>query len=219
MLLISRIVGFMLLSILLGGFVGLNHEDFENGGFTDVKYEDEFFRAILYAKNNNIVQGYSNGEFRAYEELTRYEFTKIIVKALYTIEEVESCNLDSFNFPDIDTEAKAKFGKYICIAKEKNLIKGYSSGFYEGNFLMNAEEAMKVIAIGFGYASADDESTNLERFKVYVTELSERMSIPVSIDNINSKLQRGEMVEIIYRLKNNIIDRESKDVNTMYVLS
>lgn len=213
----GRILGFLLLSIFLSGFVGLNNEDFEKLNFKDVEYEDPYFHAILYAKQNGIVEGYSTGEFKAEEEVTRYEFTKILVKAVYTKEEIENCSIEDFNFSDVDAESTNKFGKYICVAKSNSLIKGYSDGLYRGNTLIKSEEAMKIISIGFGIATSAEELSE-DRFRVYIEKLANKNAIPSSIENVNSYMKRGETVEIIYRLKNNIDNKDSKDLNSMYTI-
>ncbi|MBP9759623.1 S-layer homology domain-containing protein [Candidatus Dojkabacteria bacterium] len=234
---IIQIISLVISGLLLSAYVGIDSKDlvqdpsaskaptplqaeFENDkkdGFSDISQQDNFYAAIKFSKEQGIVNGFSDGEFKQWELVSRYEFAKVIVKATFTEGEINSCDESIYLFPDIFGEAKQKFGKYVCMAKKYNLIKGFSSGFYEGGLPIKSEEAMKVIAIAFNLAKAEDEDTaNPDKLKPFVTKLSELKSVPPTIEYPDKKLQRGEMVEIIFRIKNNITDKEFKGIDEIY---
>lgn len=50
--------------------------------FTDVKSSDWFYEAVLWAKENGIVAGYDEGDFRPNKNVSRQEFAVIIMKFL-----------------------------------------------------------------------------------------------------------------------------------------
>lgn len=50
--------------------------------FTDVKSSDWFYEAVLWAKENGIVAGYEEGDFRPNKNVSRQEFAVIIMKFL-----------------------------------------------------------------------------------------------------------------------------------------
>ena len=50
--------------------------------FTDVKSSDWFYEAVLWAKENGIVAGYEEGDFRPNKNVSRQEFAMIIMKFL-----------------------------------------------------------------------------------------------------------------------------------------
>lgn len=207
----------IIISFTLSGYVSSETLNNHKNTFSDISQEDNFYAAITYSKEKGIVNGYSDGEFKQWELVSRYEFAKVIVKAIFTDVEIDKCDESMYSFPDVLGDAQQKFGKYVCMAKKFSLIKGFSSGFYEGSLPIKSEEAMKVIAIAFNLAKAEDEdTTSPDKLKPFVVKLSELKSVPTTIEYPDKKLQRGEMVEIIYRIKNNITNKEFKNIDEIY---
>ncbi|MBI4231718.1 endo alpha-1,4 polygalactosaminidase, partial [Candidatus Peregrinibacteria bacterium] len=158
--------------------------------FSDINDETPYAKAILYAQENNIVKGYEDGSFKPGNEIDRSEFTKIIINALFPSSEIYGSNC----FPDVTDEW---FAEFVCTAKRKNIIKGYSDNNFHPEYKISFAEGAKIISNSFGFPGSDDPEL---WYKEYEKNLSEKNAVPESIKYIDQKINRGEMVEIIWRL-------------------
>lgn len=112
--------------------------------FSDVESGDAYYDAISYVKVNGIVQGYEGGTYKPERELTRAEFTRILIGSRFDSNEI----VGSDCFLDIGTQWHAK---YICTAKVNGIISGYEDGALKPNNTISFMEAAKIIVIAFGY--------------------------------------------------------------------
>ena len=108
--------------------------------FPDVDSSHPHFDAVEYVQSNNIVSGFSDGEYKPDQSITRAEFTKIIINAIYkeTIANdgdlmVIAGNLGTrmgggtdgeityySNFPDVETYSEESRGRQYCVINELN---------------------------------------------------------------------------------------------------
>jgi len=91
------------------------------------------------------------------------------------------------------------------MAKIKHIIQGYPDGTFHPSNNINFAEAAKIIANSFGYQTGSDPIW----YKPYVTALAEHFAIPDTIAAFDYFITRGEMAEMIYRLKANVTDKPS----------
>ncbi|MCA9385332.1 S-layer homology domain-containing protein [Candidatus Dojkabacteria bacterium] len=175
-------------------------------GFPDVPENHEYKTAIEFVQGEGIVNGYGDGTYRPANTITRAEFTKIIVNSRYPKEEIDTCG--DFPFPDVD-EANA-FANFICLAYEKGVVSGYTDGTYRPNETISFGAISKIIANAFSMDSDLGLQTEDHKFKPFVVSLQEKAAIPLTIETIDSLINRGEMAEIVYRIMNNITDKETK---------
>ena len=168
--------------------------------FHDLPAKHAQATAISYVKDQNIVEGYPDGTFRPDNPINRAEFTKIVVGAVVDDEEIESSDC----FPDVSNEW---FAKYVCTAKEQELIKGYPDGSFKPEGTINFVEAAKIISGAFSLDTSGDDET---WYKPYVEALAGVNAIPVSIESFDQEITRGEMADIIYRLHANKTDLPSR---------
>jgi len=174
--------------------------------FRDAEKSHANYDAINYLQSKKIVNGYKDGNFRPENKINRAELVKIVVEATVPASDIYG----SYCFSDIKGEAASAsdyrwFAKYVCTAKRKNIVSGYADGYFRPANDISFVEAAKIILTGFGY-SFELEDTWYEPF---VKKLSEKKSIPVTIQNLNKKINRGEMAELIWRMKENIQDKDS----------
>jgi len=188
--LVNKVV--ILLTIWLISLLLLAGNSFAS--FEDVGEDHEFIDAILYAEAQGIVTGYPDNTFRADNTITRAEFTKIILNSNLKKSEIygENC------FPDVQTEW---FAKYICTAQRKGIIKGYTDGLFHPEYDITFSEASKIISLGFSYEIIVDQDNWQKNF---IQKLENKKAIPTSVTKTDKKITRGEMLEIIWRLKENI---------------
>jgi len=99
-------------------------------------------------------------------------------------------------FPDVKEEDW--FKKYVCYAKFRDIIEGYEDGRFQPDKTINFVEAAKIILEAEGY---DLSGLGDNWYHPYVGMLGKQKAIPVTINSFNKEITRGEMAEMIYRLK------------------
>lgn len=196
---LASIVGIFAFSFLI-----LFSTSVVSAAFKDIPSTYLYADAVNFAEETKIIKGYSDGTFRPYESITRAQMVKIIVNYKYSQEEIDKCS--NIQFLDIDSDNE--FKKQICIAKLKNIIKGYSDGKFYPDKLVTIGEASKIISNSLGITSGDDTDTaNL--FKKYIDGLAALNALPTTLTHKDDPIKRGELIEILYRLANGITTKES----------
>lgn len=172
--------------------------------FVDVSTSNPYYDAINYVDNADIAHGYSDGTFRPYNLINRAEFTKIIVEATVAIDEIYGNNC----YTDVTDQW---FAEYVCTAQRKGIATGYPNGSFGVAENIDFVDASKIIILGFNYTPG--QNTTNTWYQPYVSILSNKNAIPTSLTGLSQNINRGEMSEIIYRLKNNITYKSSMVYN------
>lgn len=170
--------------------------------FTDIK-EYVYKGAILYVNDNNIVQGYPDKTYRPTTSISRAEFIKILIGAKLLRDpsgDADDC------FADVKPEDW--WSSFVCYAKERDLVNGYPDGTFRPSALITFKEAAKMLVNTFDIPFKQDRRH--EWYYQYIYALSDRYFIPSSVWNIDYLLTRGEMAEMIWRIKENV---RTQDVN------
>lgn len=168
--------------------------------FNDVSYDHPNYDAIRYAQNNGIVEGYEDGIFRPEQEINRAEMIKIVIE--YTVDDAEITGSNCFN--DVQDDW---YAKYVCTAKDKGVVVGYPDGNFRPEQTINFVEASKLIVKGFEYNTEEDQDI---WYRPYVRYLSNKRTIPQTIEHLDSVLIRGELAEILYRVHINTQDPDDE---------
>jgi predicted DNA-binding antitoxin AbrB/MazE fold protein len=159
--------------------------------------------AIRKIKNSNIVEGYEDGTFKPQSLINRAEFTKIVIGAQYA-NELDNCDMQTNGFSDV--EANAWFAPYICVAKARGIINGYPNGTFKPENNVKFTEAAKIVAQVF---SPVENTSDEIWYRPFVNRLSAEKAIPKDILSFDHNLTRGQMAELIYRLKWKISNKPS----------
>jgi len=174
--------------------------------FDDVTPANDYYGAIEYVAEEGIVNGYVDGTFGPDDKINRADFVKILMEATYSDSEIDSCQPEHI-FSDII--AGVYYADHVCIGANEEVVAGYNDGSFLPANNINFAEAAKVIVKGFSYDTSDYD--DLEWYTEYVSYLQEHKAIPASIGSLGDYLTRGEMAEIIYRLIEDVTDKNSKD--------
>lgn len=159
--------------------------------FTDVDTSDENYEAIMYLKNEEVVVGYSDGSYQPDATINRAEFLKIAMEAYgYDVTGYGDC------FPDVTDQW---FAPHICKAEDMGIVDGYPSGYFMPDWEINFAEASKIVAEAFRLTA--DSSDSDTWFQQYVISLELLAAIPTSVDSFGKNITRGEMAEIVWRIK------------------
>lgn len=166
--------------------------------FVDVDATHEHFEAINYVQRQGIVSGYSNGSFRPDQTINRAEFTKIIMESLYD-DEIEGKNC----FSDV---AEEWFARYVCSAQQKNIIGGYPDGSFQPAQRISFVEAAKIIVSAYEGNQIETEAW----YEVYVQNMADNNVIPVQIITLEQRITRGQLTEMVYRVRERVDVKASK---------
>lgn len=146
----SVLVGTILFQLSITGAFAAPISD-----ISDHKYKT----AIEYLQGENIVNGYDDGTFKPNNAINRAELLKVLVGgAGYTKPDgtvYRNC------FPDVKAEW---YAAYICFAKEKGWISGYSDGFFRPEQIINRVEAIKMLINSQGFPATKDTSKDTSKY-------------------------------------------------------
>lgn len=194
----KRLSLFTLIAVLAGFMIPAASA--QTQPFPDVYSSHVNVDAIDYLKDEGVIEGYPDGEYKPSININRAEFTKIIVGAVVDDPQGSNC------FTDVQDQW---FAKYVCQAEEMGIVDGYPDGSFKPAENINFSEASKIIANAYGKDAQD--VTGERWFKEYVDALAEEKAIPFSVNFFDEKVTRDEMAEMIYRLK---ADVETKATRT-----
>lgn len=175
--------------------------------FSDVSEEHENKSAIEYLTDEGVVQGYENGQFKPDYTINRAEFVKIVAGSLdsFSQQKMDDCmkdkdlkNWSSVYFDDVPMDAW--FAPFICVAKELGIVDGYPDGTFKPGQDVNFVEASKIVANAQGLKTAE-QSGDEDWFVRYVKSLETKSAIPESIRSFGKRITRGEMAEVVFRVK------------------
>lgn len=192
---------------------------FSQTPFTDVSESHASFEAIESLRERNILRGYDDGTFRPGNRINRAEFVYLVMNpVLLDIDRMNDCITDENKqdkfvvfYPDVPTDAW--FAPAVCHATRKGLIKGYPDGRFRPNDTINFAEAAKILSSAMALQTTQEPTD--QWFRPYVNALSKEHAIPLSIKKFDQTLARSEMSEMLYRLLDDITDREYRDISTI----
>lgn len=154
------------------------------------KYED----AIWYVYNNGIVEGYEDGSYKPDQTINRAELLKIVVESAFA-EKYGIFTSTSSLANDVTSDAW--YYKYVTFGIGEGIVEGYGDGSFKPANNINFVEALKIVMIGTGY----DYEEATPWFKNLVELASENNFIPLDVDKFDDELTRGQVAELITRIK------------------
>lgn len=205
-------------SMLLGATSAFAEDTtFAQKPFTDVPSGSPYYEGVEYLRTHNVLKGYLDGTFKPTTRINRAEFVKFVVNPLImdtnNMSDCLNANIGESTqtvfFSDVAKDSW--YAPEVCFAKIKALIDGYPDGTYRPAANINFVEAAKIINNVFALG-IEEEDTGEFWYRPYVQRLSDLHAIPTSIKRFDQILTRGEMSEMVYRLK---ADREDKASTTM----
>lgn len=189
--------------------------------FFDVDPEHPYFDAIEFLTRQEIVHGYENRSFQPERKINRAEFTKILMGMLYPQSTIDGCIgfvaelmedmpetaeepvVPQFDFFDVPHDSW--FAPYVCTAWINGIVSGYPDGSFRPEEGVKFVEAAKMLSLGFGLTGVElpdfGGAASVLWYQPYVEFLAAQNAIPYSIIDLPQPIDRGEMAELIYRLK------------------
>lgn len=176
--------------------------------FSDVPGSHPYRSSIDFVQQEGIVSGYSDGTYQPERILNRAEFTKIIIESRFDENTINSCvNRGGFYEKALftDVEPGVWFEKYVCVAKKEGIIQGYSDGTFRPIQTIIFAEAAKIATESYGLTVGTGDPW----FAPYLQKLGTLDAVPSSLASIPDEVQRGikdmsrgEMADVIFRMRN-----------------
>lgn len=211
---LKTISKFSLVSILFGCLLASQASAISGSAatFSDVGVGSEYYDAVSYLHTGGIVSGYADGTFEPYQTINRAEFTKIIVGATGYDPAKDPSGFDIYstsgmNFSDI--QKGAWYNPYLRKAIGIGVIEGYPDGTFKPAQEINFAEASKIIVVSTGGNFAGAGYAPEDWFHKFVNILEQDHAIPNTILSFDQKITRGEMAEILYRMKKQVTNKPS----------
>ncbi len=160
---------------------------------------DLYYPAVSWLYKEKIASGDGDsGKFHAERHINRAEFTKIVLLA-NGIADPSPCKSDPF--PDVPKDAW--FARYVCAAKDRGIISGFPDGTFKPDIDVNFPNGSKILVKTFSLPTQPKTEFNDEQYWYlsYMKALREKHVTAPSIWRYDQLLTRGEMAEMIYRLK------------------
>lgn len=184
--------------------------------FGDVSSVHVNYDAINYVQEEGIVEGYPDGTYKPDQNINRAEFTKIIVGALLDYNPTQDPSGYDIYVPVglsfTDLISGEWYIPYLRKAVENGIISGYPDGTFKPADNINFAEAAKILVKGFDFEYYENREI---WYRPYVQVLEGQKAIPTTIKSFDQKVTRGEMAEMIYRLKTNNLTKPTATYETL----
>lgn len=168
--------------------------------FQDVPTIHRYFDAITRLYKERVLSGYSGRTFKPEQEISRAEFTKILVSSFYNANFQQWKYLKKACFSDVqDSEWYAPF---VCYAQEKHIVSGYANDTFRPTHYITVAESIKML-LEAKHISVNSEATtpwylSHMRYAEDLKILSKISPLPLHF------LTRGEAAALMVNGKNNM---------------
>ena len=189
--------------------------------FTDVPKTHVNFQAIEYLRVNNILKGYPDGTFRPNRRITRAEFVALITNPFFLSGRSNDCLTVNFRSNDAtrvfftDVLYSAWYAQDVCEAAVNEFVHGYADGTFKPNHNISFVEGAKIAARLFKLDVERDHPADEHWYVIYAQTLSKLRAIPQSIKTFTQTITRGEMAEIVFRLKTSNTTKTSANFESL----
>jgi hypothetical protein len=176
--------------------------------FSDVPALHPNAEAIAYLKASGIIEGYADGTYKPDMVINRAEFVKILVGTKANESAIRACyeEVEPAHWAFTERMHDEWYAPFVCYAKKFRLVDGYPDGSFWPASNINFVEAAKILVRVF----VGDIEADPVWYKPYVEKLSSLNAIPRDILTFAQPITRGDMAEMIYRLKTGNTDKPSR---------
>lgn len=163
--------------------------------------------ALSYAKE----QGWMTGSASPAKAVTKAELLKIVLLASGHEDEVRRCRpRNSQRIADVPPDAW--FAPYVCAALRLQLVVQPESGHFNPGKKVSFAETAKIVSLGIDAMEPVESPT---WYAPYVSHLATKQAVPPTIVSHKSYVARGELAEMLQRLKQRKTDLAFADAETL----
>lgn len=129
---------------------------YETRIFPDVPNDAWYYESVKYAKEHEIMSGYSNGKFGPSDKITRQDYAVILAR-------IAGANLPKYSkvsnpFPDVSMTQY--YGPSVAWASDNSVVSGYKNGKFGTGDPITREQICTII---YNYAKATFNDMSLSR--------------------------------------------------------
>ncbi len=140
-----------IISTILAGLVAFSQLGVY-ASYTDVPSSSDFYESSIRLQDLGIISGYEDGSFHPENNITRAEFTKIVI-CMMDKEKEAAASTSSPGFYDVPQGSWA--APYINYAVSQDILSGYSDGSFAPYKTISFAEALTILLRTLGYSEAD----------------------------------------------------------------
>ncbi len=170
--------------------------------FSDVAETDAYSAAVNNLSSLGIINGYEDGTFRPLNNVTRAEFTALILRAI-GYGNIGSTELTDPPYPDVVTSDVSWAIGNIRTAKAMGIVTGYEDGTFRPMNNVLYEEAITMIVRAIGYENYSQATG--EWYTKYMTTAG---SLGI-LKNVNGTIGVPATRAIIAMLINNVLETDA----------
>lgn len=163
--------------------------------FSDVSDDHAYKNAITTLSKLSVIDGYDDGTFKPDGQITRAEFTKLIVFMLG----YQDLAYEATEFTDVDASHWAK--NYIQTAYKLGIISGMGDGTFAPDANVTYEQALKMVVCTLGYEDfANNLRTNPENWSEGYIKQANALSLTkkVSSNGYTENATRGMIAQVLF---------------------
>ena len=134
--------------------------------FSDVPDTESYAAAVNRLNTLGIINGYEDGTFKPLNNVTRAEFTAMLLRTR-GMGDIGSMELTDPPYPDVVSDDVSWAIGNIRTAKNLGIINGYEDGTFRPSNDVLLEEAVKMVVCAIGYADYSPEG--VEWYTKYMT--------------------------------------------------
>lgn len=169
------------------------------GVFSDVPDTESYAAAVNRLNTLGIINGYEDGTFKPLNNVTRAEFTAMLLRAR-GMGDIGSMELTDPPYPDVVSDDVAWAIGNIRTAKNLGIINGYEDGTFRPSDNVLLEEAVKMVVCAVGYENYSPEGA--EWYTKYMTTAAS-IGLLKSVDGaVGTPATRACIAQIL----NNLLD-------------
>lgn len=179
--------------------------------FSDIYEQHPYAEAIQYVKEQHIAGGYGDGSFRSDRTINRAEALKLISSAALENDSIERC-IRERGLVYKDVSRSDWFAPYICAAESAGIIDAKTQQNFRPADKITVAEIVTMLARAFD-VEKDGEASPW--FAPYVKGVAKRNAIPSEIRSAGERVTRGQIAEMIWRLKEGVRDRTVANIDDL----
>lgn len=186
---------------------------FSDKEFTDVPTSRSDYQAIEYLRSHNYLRGdYTSGRYHPDGRMRRNELVQLMTGEFFMGDRDNACTAGMKPGDTLYTDVPYNdpYGLDICNAKARGIIHGFPDGYFRPTRYVTFVEAAKLVTRILQVSMEQNNPDDHRWYAVYVMMLSDKNAIPMSIGRLNEPVTRGEVAEMIYRLKTDTTNKPSK---------
>lgn len=167
-----------------------------NSGFKDVPKSHDYYEAIMFLRDKEVVGGYEDGTYQPDRTVSRVEAAKFIVKAAGINLKSFTGDVDDFPFPDVIENGW--YLNYVLTLQEHGVIKGNADGTLKPDKTVNKAEFFKMLFIAMD--EDVEAATGDDAWYVPYMEKAEDMRLVSKNADPGQDMTRGEVAQAMWVL-------------------